>query len=71
MLDAVAHVFPLPDLVDLLGSAGTALGLTFGSIAGAPTWRQAFENLALGAAVGGALGCLTAFVAYFYIQVIG
>jgi hypothetical protein len=70
MLDAVVRVPPLPDLLDLFGPGGTALGLTIGSFARACTWRQVFENVALGAAVGGAFGCLAVFVVYFCLQVL-
>lgn len=64
MLDAVANVPQLTDLLTLLGSVGTVVGGTIGLVVPASTQRQRFESLALGAAAGGASGCLIAFIGY-------
>ncbi len=70
MLHAVANATQLTDLLTLLGSAGTATGGATGAIVKASTLRRRFENLALGAAAGGAVGCLIAFVGYAaYVQI--
>lgn len=68
MFNAVANAPQLTDLLTLLGSAGTVVGGTIGLIVGAPTSRQRFESLALGAAAGGAGGCLIAFIGYACLQ---
>jgi uncharacterized membrane protein len=69
MLHAAANATQLTDLLTLLGSAGTAIGAATGAIVKAPTLRQRFENLALGAAAGGVVGCLIAFIEYAYVQI--
>ncbi|MGA9316319.1 MAG: hypothetical protein WBV77_17035 [Solirubrobacteraceae bacterium] len=71
MLNAVVNIPPLTDLLTLLGSAGTVVGGTIGLIVGAPALRQRFESLALGAAAGGASGCLVAFIGYACLQALG
>jgi hypothetical protein len=71
MLDAVVKVPPITDLLTVIGATGTALGGAIGWIIGPSTWREAFENLALGAAAGGVCGCLMAFFAYSVLQVFG
>jgi hypothetical protein len=71
MLDAVVNVPPITDLLTLFGSAGTVVGAAIGLIVGASTLRQAFESLALGAAAGGAGGCLIAFIGYACLRILG
>lgn len=64
MLDADANISSITDLLTVVGSAGTVVGAAIGVIVSDATRRQALECLALGAAAGGACGCLLAFVAY-------
>ncbi len=71
MPDAVVNAPPLADLLTLIGSAGTVVGAAVGSVVAASTLRQAFENLALGAAAGGAGGCSIAFIGYACLRITG
>jgi hypothetical protein len=60
----VINVSTLPDVLAVLGSAGSVVGGGVGLVIGHTGSRQALENLALGAAVGGVCGCFAAFLAY-------
>jgi hypothetical protein len=71
MPNAVVNTPPLTDLLTLFGSAGTVVGAAVGSVVTASTLRQAFENLALGAAAGGAGGCSIAFIGYTCLRIMG
>jgi hypothetical protein len=71
MLDAATKAPPIADLLTVIGSTGTAVGGAIGWLIDATTWRQAFENLALGATAGGVCGCLMAFFAYSAARVFG
>jgi hypothetical protein len=54
----------LAEALAVLGAGGSVIGGLIGSMLNARTWRQALENLALGATVGGVAGCLIAFSVY-------
>jgi len=72
VLNAVFAVSPLPDLLAEVGAGVTILGGLTGLIAGgASRSRQSLEDLALGAAIGGFLGCLISFLIYFFATVAG
>jgi hypothetical protein len=71
MLDALAPAPTITDLLTVLGSGGTVLEGVIGWLLEAPSWRRAFDNLALGAAAGGVCGCLIAFLSYFGTKVAG
>ena len=71
MLEALVRIPTITDLLAVLGSGGTVIGGVLGWLVRAPTWRRAFENLALGATAGGVCGCLVAFLAYVGAKVAG
>jgi hypothetical protein len=71
MLDAVIDASTLPDALAILGSAGSVVGGGVSLVVSHATLRQALENLALGAAVGGVCGCFTAFLAYLAMRILG
>lgn len=71
MLVALARAPTITDLLAVLGSGGTVLGGVIGWLLKAPSWRQAFDNLALGATAGGVCGCLIAFLSYFGAKLAG
>jgi hypothetical protein len=72
VLNTVIAVAPLPDLLTELGAGVTIVGGVIGLVAcGAPKSRRSFEDIALGAAVGGFLGCLIAFLVYLLAKVAG
>jgi hypothetical protein len=68
---AVINVSTLPDVLAILGSAGSVVGGGVGLVVDHATLRQALENLTLGAAVGGVCGCFVAFFAYVVIRMLG
>jgi hypothetical protein len=70
MLFAAIGVSTLPDTLALLGSAGSVVGGGVGLAVEHSTLRQALENIALGAAVGGGCGCFATFLAYIATQMI-
>jgi hypothetical protein len=71
MLDAVAAVSSLPDLVTEVGAGVTIIGGVIGLVlSGTPKSRRSLEDIALGAAIGGFLGCLISFLVYLFAQVI-
>jgi len=71
MRNTTVDVSTLPDVLTIAGSTGSVLGGAVGAVIGASTWRQIFECLALGAATGGVCGCLTVFVVYGGMRVLG
>ncbi len=71
MLFAAIDVSTLPDVLAVLGSAGSVVGGGVGLAVNHATSREALENLALGAAVGGVCGCSAAFLAYIVIRMLG
>ena len=71
MPHAAIDASTLPDVLAILGSAGSVVGGGVGLVANHATLRQALENLALGAAVGGVCGCFVAFLAYVAIRMLG
>jgi zinc transporter ZupT len=71
MFEAVARAPAITDLLAMLGSGGTVVGGVIGWLVRTPNWRQAFENLALGATAGGVCGCLVAFLYYIGTKVAG
>jgi zinc transporter ZupT len=71
MIEALARAPTITDLLAVLGSGGTVLGGVIGWSVRAPSWRRAFENLALGATAGGVCGCLVAFLTYVGAKVAG
>jgi hypothetical protein len=68
---AVIDVSTLPDVLAVVSSAGSVVGGGVGLVVDSVTLRQTFENLALGAAVGGVCGCFVAFLAYVVIRMLG
>jgi hypothetical protein len=68
---AVIDASTLPDVLAVMGSAGSVVGGGVGLVVDSATLRQTFENLALGAAAGGACGCFVAFLAYLVIRMLG
>jgi hypothetical protein len=71
MPHAAINVSTLPDVLAILGSAGSVVGGGVGLAVGHASLRQILENLALGAAVGGVCGCFAAFLAYVVIRILG
>jgi hypothetical protein len=70
MLKAVIPVTPLPALLAEVGEGQNVIGGVIGLVlSGAPRSRRSLEDIALGAAIGGFLGCLISFVAYLLAQV--
>jgi hypothetical protein len=70
--EVVATVPALPDLLAVVCAIMTLGGSVAGLLVGkASTWRRAFEDIALGATVGGACGCLVVLMFYSLIKVIG
>lgn len=68
VLEAAVNVPPLPDLLAVIGAAVTIVGGVIGLLAeGASTSRRSLENLALGTAIGGFVGCLIAFLVYLFV----
>jgi hypothetical protein len=62
----------LPDLLSVVCAIMTLGGSIVGLLVGkASTWRRAFEDIALGAAVGGASGCFIVFLIFSFAKVIG
>lgn len=54
-----------PDLLAEAGAGATVVGGIIGLVlGGTPKSRQSLEDLALGAAIGGFLGCLISVVVY-------
>lgn len=68
---AVIDISILPNVLAILGSAGSVVGGGVGLVMDHATSRQALENLALGAAVGGVCGCFATFLAYIVIRMLG
>jgi hypothetical protein len=63
--DVPNAVIPFPDLLAYAGAGVTVVGGIIGVIWGGPEKsRRSLEDLALGAAVGGFLGCFIAIIAY-------
>jgi hypothetical protein len=78
VVESVIAVPSFPDLLAVLGAAATVIGAAVGVVAGRGkargrrrTRRRLFEDLALGATIGGAGGCLLAFAIYTLTNVIG
>ncbi|HEV3318782.1 MAG TPA: hypothetical protein VG053_03490 [Solirubrobacteraceae bacterium] len=70
MLKALIAVTPLPDLLAEVGAGATVVGGVIGLVlSGAPRSRRSLEDIALGSAIGGFLGCLISFAAYLLAQV--
>jgi zinc transporter ZupT len=63
MLDK-ANSSSLADLLSVIGPAGTLLGAAIATTVRPARRRDALERLALGAALGGVIGYLAAFVVY-------
>jgi hypothetical protein len=71
VLNPVFAVSSLPDLVTEVGAGATIIGGVIGLVlSGAPRSRRSLEDIALGATIGGLLGCLISFVVYLFAQVI-
>lgn len=72
MAHVVSAALALPDLLAEVGAgttiAGGIIGLVLG---GASRSRQSLEDLALGAAVGGFMGCLVSWFIYLLAKVVG
>jgi hypothetical protein len=72
MLNAVAAVSSLPDLLADIGAGVTIIGGIIGLVwGGASKTRQLLEDIALGAAIGGFLGCLISFLVYVFAKIAG
>jgi hypothetical protein len=72
VLEAIATVPSLSDLLAVSGAVTSIGGATIGVLVGkASTWRQSCEDIALGATIGGVAGCLLVFVVYLLVEVIG
>ncbi|HXP99533.1 MAG TPA: hypothetical protein VN845_05655 [Solirubrobacteraceae bacterium] len=71
MPHALINTSTLPAALAVLGSAGSVVGGGVALVVSHSTLRQAFENLALGGAIGGVCGCLATFLAYLVIQILG
>lgn len=71
MLAGVAHTPAITNLLAVLGPGGSVVGGVIGWMIRPVDWRQAFENLALGATAGGVCGCLVAFMVYVGAKVAG
>jgi hypothetical protein len=70
--DVLNAAIALPDLIAEVGAAATVAGGIIGLImGGASRSRQSLEDIALGAAVGGCLGCLAAFLIYLLAEITG
>ncbi|HEU0251303.1 MAG TPA: hypothetical protein VFR48_11315 [Solirubrobacteraceae bacterium] len=61
----------LPDVLTVIGSAGSVVGGGIALILSPHLQRQALENLALGAAVGAVCGSFAVFAAYLLIYLPG
>jgi hypothetical protein len=71
MPSTVFAVSSLPNLLAEVGAGVTIVGGLTGFLAGgASRSRQSLEDLALGAAIGGFLGCLISFLIYFFATVV-
>jgi hypothetical protein len=65
VINALPAIVAFPDLLAEAGAGATVVGGVIGLIlSGTPKSRQSLEDLALGAAIGGFLGCLIAVVVY-------
>jgi hypothetical protein len=72
VLEIVATVPSLPDLLAVFSAVASISGAAIGVLVGkASTWRRSFEDIALGATVGGVAGCLLVFLAYVLVEVVG
>ena len=71
MLSADIPASTLPDLLTILGSAGSVVGGCVALMLSSRLQREALENLALGAAVGAFCGCFAVFAAYLMTQLPG
>jgi hypothetical protein len=72
VLENVATVSPLPDLLAIFGPSASIGGAAIGVFVGkASTWRRSFEDITLGATVGRVLGCMLRFLAYLVFEAIG
>jgi zinc transporter ZupT len=69
VLNTVIAVTPLPDLIAEVSAGATVIGGVIGVVlSGAPRSRRSLEDIALGAAIGGFLGCLISFVVYLFAR---
>jgi zinc transporter ZupT len=67
----VLDVIAFPDLLAYAGAGVTVVGGIIGVILGEATQsRRSLEDLALGAAVGGFLGCFIAIIVYLLTSLI-
>lgn len=72
VLEVVATVPSLPDLLAVFGAVASIGGAAIGVFVGkASTWRRSCEDIALGATIGGVAGCLLVFLVYLLVEVIG
>jgi hypothetical protein len=72
VLKDVIAVSSLPDLLAEVGAGVTVIGgITGLVVGGASRSRRSLEDIALGAAVGGFLGCLASFLVYLLAKVAG
>jgi hypothetical protein len=72
VLEVLATIPSLPDLLSVFSAATSIGGAAIGVLAGkASTWRQSFEDIAVGATVGGVLGCMLGFLAYLLMEAAG
>jgi hypothetical protein len=72
VLDAIARIPSLPNLIAVFGAVTSIGGAAIGALVGkASTWRQSCEDIALGATVGGVAGCLLVFLVYLLVEVVG
>jgi hypothetical protein len=71
MLSADISASTLPDILTIIGSAGSVVGGCVALTLSSRLQRETLENLALGAAVGAVLGCFSVFAAYLITQLPG
>jgi zinc transporter ZupT len=72
VLNTVIAVSSLPDLLAEVGAGVTIVGGIIGlALGGASRSRRSLEDLALGAAIGGFLGCLISFLVYLFAKIAG
>jgi hypothetical protein len=70
--EVIATIPSLPDLLAVFGAWSSVGGAAIGVLVGkASTWRRSFEDIALGATVGGVVGCVLVFSIYLFIKAIG
>jgi phosphate/sulfate permease len=69
VFNALIAVAPLTDLIAEVSAGATIIGGVIGVVLSrAPRSRRSLEDIALGAAIGGFLGCLISVVVYLLAQ---